>query len=427
MQSRLQAARTALLDTLRLAAPDLVAQLDPSPPAVPSGYQLLPRIVPDVPQPADTVRRASLYSWPWTDTLIARGIARIDSLQVRLASRNKHRADYDRLVADFNAIAANRRLIDAHVEHNWFWQRVIASDPPRFQAASRTIDSLLRGIGANPVSLPAMPRVEMLLQDSTPGPLVIRVPVVTDIDDTAFVRAVQSAVEGIWAPRVRGRVHRVVLDVRFVSSRSLYCPGDPPGCSPPSRGAPLDLASHVARFPANLAVLTTGGTQPHVLLGRSMILGPRDVTPRTLAHEFGHILGFNDAYLRGYRALGADGYAIVELIPDRADIMASSGIGEAQARHVELLIANLSADRAMKAGLAAMYERRDPRAAAQSFAEVLTHRPDHYGAVFQLAKALDQAGDSAAAIPLWKRMLDLSRAQADSATLAVVKRRLGLP
>jgi hypothetical protein len=158
-----------------------------------------------------------------------------------------------------------------------------------------------------------------------------------------------------------------------------------------------------------------------------MILGPRDLSARTLAHEFGHILGFDDAYLRGFRNLGADGYAIIELIPDRADLMASSGFGEAQPRHFAQLVAALRANSAMKVGLAMLYERHDPRTAVVFFREVLSNRPDHYGATFQLAKALDQSGDSTVALSVWKRVLDLAQAQGDTATITAAKSRLGIP
>src|SRR4051812_27667349 len=69
LQLRMQQVRRAVVDTLDAGAPDLVARLDPAPPPVAQGYQLLPRLVPDAPQPSDTSRRAALYSWPWTDTL----------------------------------------------------------------------------------------------------------------------------------------------------------------------------------------------------------------------------------------------------------------------------------------------------------------------------------------------------------------------
>ena len=42
-----------------------------------------------------------------------------------------------------------------------------------------------------------------------------------------------------------------------------------------------------------------------------MLLGPGKVTPRTLAHEFGHLLGFSDAYLRGYDGRPDDRFGVV--------------------------------------------------------------------------------------------------------------------
>jgi hypothetical protein len=425
LQARIEAARSALLDTLRLRALDLVPRVDPAPPPVPQGYQLLPRLVTDAPQRADTGRRIALYSWPWTDTLIARGEQRVDSLDRALAVA-KQRAEYERLIATFNGIVADRRLIDAHVEHNWFWQRAIAADSGRFLRASHAIDSTLRGL-LNPVGAPpAIPSVEMTILE-TIGETIVRVPVETDIEDTTFVRAAQSAVERSWSRRVNDRDYRIALDVRFVRPVDLYCPRRQAGCAPPARGTAIDLPSHVARFPAAFAVLTTGGTQPHVIAGRAMILGPRELSARTLAHEFGHILGFDDAYLRGFRNLGTDGYAILELIPDRTDIMAASGFGEAQSRHLIQLAANLRANTAMKVGLAMMYDRHDPRAAVVFFRQVLSDRPDHYGATFQLAKALDQSGDTTLSVPIWKRMLDLAQAQGDTTTIRAAKRRLGIP
>ena len=426
MQDRIQRLRGRVLDTLRAAAPDLVTGLDPAPPPVRQGYQLLPRLIDDLPQPADTGRRASLYSWPWTDTLIQRGETRIDSLSGALARGPKSRAEYQRLVSEFNGIVADRRLIDAHVEHNWFWQRTIAADTVRFVQPTRAIASALAGIATPAPTMPAFPRVRLILDDST-AVTTIHVPLLTDIEDTAFVHDAQSVIERLWSGRVNGRVYRVVLDLRFVEPRDLYCRGVKTACSAPAMGAAVDLPTHVARFGDTLAVLTTGGTQPHVLGGRAMILGPRDVTGRTLAHEFGHLLGFDDSYLRGFRSLGEDGFAIIELIPDRSDIMASSGIGATQPRHFEQLVANLKADRAMRAGLAAMYEQKNPRAAIPRFLETLANRPDHYGATFQLAKALDQAGDSTTALPIWKRMLDMAVQQGDEATAKLVRSRLGIP
>ncbi len=74
------------------------------------------------------------------------------------------------------------------------------------------------------------------------------------------------------------------------------------------------------------------------MAGRYIALGPAGITRTTLAHEFGHILGFSDAYMRGFRDLGEDGYEILELVPNPDDIMAAPGIGRVQQRHFEALI-----------------------------------------------------------------------------------------
>jgi hypothetical protein len=421
LQERIASLRASIRDTLQASAPDLLARLDPAPPPIPQGYGLLPRIVTDGPQSADSTYILSVYSWPWTDTLIARTSRRAAKLAAATG-----RPDYARVVDEFNAIVADRRLVDSHAEHNWQWQRAIAADPAHFARVTTTIDSAVAGRTVATLPAPAMPRIEVSLDESVPDTIVLRVPMVTDIRDTAFVRAFRNAVESRW--KTAGHpAYRVTIDFRFADVGDLYCAAAAAACSPPAAGSTIDVAAHIARFPAGFAVLTTGATQPQVIGGRALVLGPRDVTPRTLAHEFGHLLGFDDAYLRGQRDLGPDGFAIVELVPNRLDVMASPGYGSVLPRHFRQLEPNLRAGVAMRAGLAALYDRHDPHAAAGLFRETLRLRPDHYGATFQLAKALDQGGDSVTATVVWKRMLELATAQHDEATVKTVRSRLGLP
>lgn len=425
LQARLAALRAAILDTLAAQGADLVATLDPAPPPVRRGYRLLPRLVGDPPR-SDIGSITTRYSWTWTDTLISRGMGQADSVLGLTRLGPKGRADLQRLVADFNALAAHRRLIDTHIEHNWLWQRTIARDPARFAAATRAIEAITAG--RSPIlPLPAAPTVEIIPEETPRGGIRFRVPMATDIEDTAFVRSVQSRIEALWSGVAASRHFAIVLDIHFISPHALYCPDAAPTCRAPAAGSAIDLPTHLARFPAGRAVLTTGGTQPHVIGGRAIILGPRDISARTLGHEFGHVLGFDDAYLRGSRDLGPDGFAIVELVPDRMDIMASPGFGSTLPRHFEQLAANVRADRAMKAGLDAMYQKGDPARAVTLFREVLSYRDDHYGATFQLARALDRSGDSTAAVPVWKRMLELAIKTNDIATATTVRTRLGKP
>jgi tetratricopeptide (TPR) repeat protein len=82
---------------------------------------------------------------------------------------------------------------------------------------------------------------------------------------------------------------------------------------------------------------------------------------------------------------------------------------------------------AMQAGLDAFYTRHDPQAAVPEFQKVLAANPSHYGATFQLAAALDAAGRSDEARPLWEKMLTLAESSGDQQTAATTRTKLGQP
>src|SRR6185436_13347235 len=103
------------------------------------------------------------------------------------------------------------------------------------------------------------------------------------------------------------------------------------------RGDRIDVRAHAAKFPEDGAVLTTGTQTTHSLVGRYMALAPGDLSVRTLAHEFGHVLGFRDGYIRGYRDLGDKGFEILELTSVFDDIMSAPREGHVQAAHFKLI------------------------------------------------------------------------------------------
>ncbi|MEP7123687.1 MAG: tetratricopeptide repeat protein [Byssovorax sp.] len=90
-------------------------------------------------------------------------------------------------------------------------------------------------------------------------------------------------------------------------------------------------------------------------------------------------------------------------------------------------VASTSADpdgETMRLGLEALHAKRDPAGAAALFRKVLAHNPEHYGATFQLATALDQANRPAEARGYWSKVLKLAEAVNDTTVVATAHERL---
>lgn len=78
----------------------------------------------------------------------------------------------------------------------------------------------------------------------------------------------------------------------------------------------------------------------------------------------------------------------------------------------------------MNAGLEALHTRHDPETAIADFRKVLEHTPDHYGATFQLAAALEAAGRRGEARPLWEKMVAMAESHQDTETAASARAHL---
>jgi Flp pilus assembly protein TadD len=81
----------------------------------------------------------------------------------------------------------------------------------------------------------------------------------------------------------------------------------------------------------------------------------------------------------------------------------------------------------MAKGVDLLYQKNDPIGAQQVFRQVLQQNPNHYGAHYQLAAAVDRAGRPAEARPMWQDVLKLAESVNDTATIRLVRARLAAP
>jgi len=109
-------------------------------------------------------------------------------------------------------------------------------------------------------------------------------------------------------------------------------------------------------------------------------------------------------------------------------VQINPGYSEAREARARLRAFDGQSDAAiMSAGLDALYTRRDPRAATVHFRKVLERNPQHYGATFQLATALDRSGKPDEARPLWEKALKMAESFNDRETTGTVRARLAKP
>ena len=465
-EARLGRFYAAFTDQLKTEAPDLIPQAQKeAPKPVDHGYQMLPKLLPDVAAPASLPRaEVRVYSWPWTRTKIAHEAEKLDALEAdfaraRAAPSSERHARYEKILAAYTPLPKEQTQIDAHVQYNRLWQGEIAANRvvydrqtqlesdvierqklhdalassgtargPQDDSLRSREEALSRDIHAatDEVAPPAFVRVE----HPAPHRWIVRVPFITDIEDENFLRAFQKGVEESWRVTDGEDEYRAEISLKRISTRRLY----EGSATPPKAGDPIDVSKHLALFPPGYAVLTTGATTTHVDAARCIVIGTNDIKPHDLAHEFGHILGFKDVYFRGYKDLGGEGFEVQEVIADPGDIMGAPGWGPVRKGHFARLIDwdaavkdGTAQAEMMSRGLDLLYTKHDPRGAAAEFSRVLQRNPAHYGAMYQLAAALDQAGEESAAAPWWRKVLQLAESIGDRQTADAARARLARP
>lgn len=334
-------------------APELLPRLAKDPPRrLLRGYARLPEILPDDPLEAIELRETT-YSVEFS--------SRAYSLAFRDAAVLAERAEGDPglalewAVGEYERVQARLRNLDDNLAYQEFWQREVASKRAFFDANNEVLWRVrelaeLRRTGADEKRRAALerevreevapfhPTAGLAITTDEAGVRVLPVRVLTDVEDEAFLAVFEEAVRAAWteAEACDEVGLRVVLELERVAPAELYPEGAP------EPGATLDLEDHLARFERSgdaPLVLTTGAESTHAILGRYVQIGVRDVKPRVLAHEFGHLLGFSDAYLRGYEGdpEGRWGVRVIEVTGLLDDLMGSPARGRTSRAMIEEL------------------------------------------------------------------------------------------
>ncbi len=316
------------------ALPPLQPQDAPPAAGARFGYGVLPKIVDAAKNPAPPVSVFS-YSWPITEGYIAGegvklGRAEESLQQAATAPEETKTKIISSLITEYRTVLTNHRTIDQYIQYNQFWQRSISQDRSRFDQLTKVyqlmksdepdITQAIREVLGKP-EVPAFIKIDRTQADK----VVVRVPLYTDIEDQEFIASAKRAIEDLWQVQDGDTAYVLEIEIRQVAP--LAQPGDR-----------VDVPTIASRFPEDGAVLTTGAQTTHSLVGRYIALAPGDLSRRTLAHEFGHLLGFHDGYIRGYRDLGEHGFEIMELTSVFDDIMSAPREGHVQAAHFKLLL-----------------------------------------------------------------------------------------
>ncbi len=351
LSEHLKAAHATLLARAEKEDSALVARLSPEPPLPrPQGYGMLP-VLKEGPTPRSGAPRKQVYS---LEALGGRFTTNLEDAAA-LARRALEDADspLEALVSEFEALRGKLRNLEDHIAYHASWQKAVVADSAYFADRNEILtrieawQALVRQ-GEDPARAAVMRR-EILERVSpfraTPGlavraaedgTQVLAVRLVTDIEDADFLEAFRRAVSETFCGSPIAQVRRFRLDLSFevLSAQTLYPEGAP------DRGARLDEDDHLARFPGGSLVLTTGAHRTQARVGRAVLLGSETRSHSSLAHEFGHLLGFSDAYLRAYEGDPRDPYGcvLVEWSGLSEDLMGSPDSGCVTEEMVDALL-----------------------------------------------------------------------------------------
>lgn len=157
------------------------------------------------------------------------------------------------------------------------------------------------------------------LPETLPPGQTLFIPIHTDISDSAFLEEFKIAVDLHWNDSSWAQQKGVRFEIQFLPFKAYSDPE-------------FDLDRNIQRFPSGSAALTTGARSPFTR-GNVIVLGPGKIPRATLAHEFGHVLGFEDCYFRKREADPFFGVVLTEWVPKHLEheLMCDSLYGKVKA------------------------------------------------------------------------------------------------
>lgn len=357
MGADLRAAHAVLVARAEEEDPELAERLSPEPPQpMVWGYGVVPELRENAPLKSIAATEM-VYSIESLSTMFP-GAFRDAAV---LARRAQDQPTLPLKAAALEYLRLKERLanLDQRIAYHEFWQKdivrargwydgrnaiVALARQRRVLAQSGQFPDKVAELTAEIIGAvaPFAPQEALVVERVENGERVLRVRVATDIEDAAFLEAFRAAVDETWSQSEAARSlrFRIVLELETIAPVELYPEG------PPERASPVDLDQHLARFPEGFKVLTTGARSLHS--GKGYVqLGPTAVMPRVLAHEFGHLLGFVDAYLRGYEGDpdGPFGVRVVEWTGLMDNLMGGPAAGRVTREMIEQLLAAYDPDR----------------------------------------------------------------------------------
>lgn len=297
----------------------------------PIGYRIIPRLDADVPA-GDLAPYKDEYS---LETLEQR----IDQAGKQLANLSLSDGPSQALIDDYISLRDEFDNIQLHLNYHDYWQGAAieyagwfankrhlskqAAQLLKLKDADPQIFEKVRNDFARAISgfMPASNGVSCQMHNDQAH---FKLALSTDIESAAFRDALKETVEARFSGPATQLHVTLEMELSYLSPDTLY------QGNPPEHGSRLDANDHIPRFGGNKAVITTGAAATHAFVGQRIELGGAPTSRRTLAHEVGHILGFNDVYLRNFEPHPNPNYGVIytEWKGISNDLMGNSDSGE---------------------------------------------------------------------------------------------------